>query len=475
MVEQDRSDDEFERQSQQDTQNMLEEESIDSQDDSDSSDPLDDDQLALGDGARVIARSRYGTIPSKVAGTKRKSSEAQPLARPPRKKPKPSDQLVHHGHHFTRTIYAFSNIQALVIHGMAVENSGGGRPEDPQLRRAYRVYRKLLKLVPGLEERINDASAEELVTMCSLLQKGANNARANDTKSLKPAIIDWLVPPGEVLQPSLARNIKADRGFHHERTGYLLAPPGIDWGDDEIKRQLRDNELIVKAQDWPRFLWKDEVHNPEKPWEGFLQNDIIVKGFKHIFTSPSSVDKLPVATRAGNAKIHGMTSVNGPSLAYVATQIRFALSSEGSFVRDGNGEELEDFYQSILEVFEDPYQQDDAKKLLSWWNQQIFPAYMHKQRAIPATAPLASFRAYSAAIQKEREQEAAAKSTATGRRATGRNSAAGDKENRNAQSQSASSNSKNTGKKKKANQNSGRLPPTLRQTRLSANLGQLVN
>jgi hypothetical protein len=45
------------------------------------------------------------------------------------------------------------------------------------------------------------------------------------------------------------------------------------------------------------------------------------KAFKHIFTSPSSVNKEVKATRSGNARIHGMTRVTRASLAYVATQV----------------------------------------------------------------------------------------------------------------------------------------------------------
>jgi hypothetical protein len=63
------------------------------------------------------------------------------------------------------------------------------------------------------------------------LQKGASDARADDTKSLKSAIIDWLSPPGEPLHPPIAQNIKVDRGFNHEVTGALLCPTGMDWSD----------------------------------------------------------------------------------------------------------------------------------------------------------------------------------------------------------------------------------------------------
>jgi hypothetical protein len=47
----------------------------------------------------------------------------------------------------------------------------------------------------------------------------------------------------------------------------------------------------------------------------------VMQAYKHIFTSPSSVEKEPKATRSGNARIHGMTQVTLPSIAYVATQV----------------------------------------------------------------------------------------------------------------------------------------------------------
>lgn len=48
--------------------------------------------------------------------------------------------------------------------------------------------------------------------------------------------------------------------------------------------------------------------------------------FKHIFTSPSSVEREAKATRSGNARIHGMTEVTRASIAYVATQVSLPFS-----------------------------------------------------------------------------------------------------------------------------------------------------
>ena len=67
----------------------------------------------------------------------------------------------------------------------------------------------------------------------SQIQKGASSARSNDTKSLKGAILNWITPRGQPLNPPLARNVKIDHGFHHERTGALLCPTGLDWANTE--------------------------------------------------------------------------------------------------------------------------------------------------------------------------------------------------------------------------------------------------
>jgi len=51
-----------------------------------------------------------------------------------------------------------------------------------------------------------------------------------------------------------------------------------------------------------------------------------LQAYKHIFTSPSSVEKEVKATRSGNARIHGMTRVTPASLAYIATQVHISGS-----------------------------------------------------------------------------------------------------------------------------------------------------
>ncbi|KAJ3530304.1 hypothetical protein NMY22_g8629 [Coprinellus aureogranulatus] len=318
----------------------------------------------------------------------------------PRKRPNlNTDPLVHHGRHFGRTVYAFANMHALLVSGLAADEDSP--PETQQERRELRVFQKLLSLIPGFEERLVSCKSEEEVMAianmacgCYLLQKGAASARSDDTKSLKGAVVDWLERQGVRVEPPLSRTMKQKRGFEHERTGFLLCPPQLNWNDPEVKEQLRSKEITIAGSDWPIFLYRDEKYDAENPWKGLFRNEIL--GFKHIFTSPSSVDDEPKATRSGNARIHGMCYVTPASLATESNgfdpQIRFALTSTSVFSRTDRETDSETFYNSVLELLEDAEEQDEVKPLMLWWNQRIFPSFSISRRLAPANSALARIK-----------------------------------------------------------------------------------
>ncbi|KAH6899274.1 P-loop containing nucleoside triphosphate hydrolase protein [Coprinopsis sp. MPI-PUGE-AT-0042] len=116
------------------------------------------------------------------------------------------------------------------------------------------------------------------------------------------------------------------------------------------------------------FLYKDYKVNAGNIWDGLFKSSLLVSAFKHIFTSPSSVDREPRATRSGNARIHGMKKVTVPSLAYVATQVRFALSSSPTFSRTDLVTDSERFYSSVIEAFTAPEYAERVSDLLVWWD-----------------------------------------------------------------------------------------------------------
>ncbi|KAG2737573.1 hypothetical protein P692DRAFT_20761391 [Suillus brevipes Sb2] len=319
----------------------------------------------------------------------------------PRKKASTSDPLVSHGRHFGRTVFALCNYPSLLTNGiLRLEQLEDTPLEDlsAEERREHRVFEQLLDSYPGLLERLKDGSEEEILHVGELIGKGAAGARGDDTKTLKSAVLDWISPRGEAIQPPLHRNSKIDRGFNHELTGSLLCPAGLDWGDPRIKENLRSGEMLVCGDQWPVFVYANHVYDSEDPWCGLLRSRLLA--YKHVFTSPSSVDREPKATRSGNARLHGMNSVTIASLAYIATQVRFALSSSSVFSRTDTTTDSETFYHSLLDLLEDPEEVKEVDELLTWWNRQVFPASSAAKRAISANSALSKIRQRRIALKQ---------------------------------------------------------------------------
>ncbi|KAF6761424.1 hypothetical protein DFP72DRAFT_803950, partial [Ephemerocybe angulata] len=292
-----------------------------------------------------------------------------------------TDPLVHYGRHFGRTVRTFCRTQALLRNGLgrAMQLELGRISLDDLSESEIReqgVYERLLAMVPGLEERLNTGTDEEFFYAADMITRGASSARADDTKSLKVAIVEWITPPNGILSPPIQRNVKTDRGFHHPVTGRLLCPVNLNWGSLELREALASGVLVPSADLWPRFLYQNKEYYEENPWKGLFRNSLLVKGFKHVFTSPSSVYKEGVsrATKCSNAQRHGMKCVTPASIAYIATQIRFALSSSPAFSRSDITTNSEYFYNLVIELLEDPEEHAEVQDLLAWWNMMIFPA-----------------------------------------------------------------------------------------------------
>lgn len=113
-----------------------------------------------------------------------------------------------------------------------------------------------------------------------------------------------------------------------------------------IKEKLRTGDLLVTGDQWSIFLYQGEQYDADDPWNGLFRSSILVcvsfsiqcpdtdnkryQAYKYIFTSPSSVDKEPKATRSGNARIHGMTRVTPASIAYIATQVSRSIHNSSN-------------------------------------------------------------------------------------------------------------------------------------------------
>ncbi|KAG1849801.1 hypothetical protein C8R48DRAFT_778396 [Suillus tomentosus] len=274
-----------------------------------------------------------------------------------------SNPLVLHGRHFGQTVFALCNFPALLTASILQL----GELQDTLIEDyPAEVFVELIDSYPGLLACLMDSEEEDIIHVGELLGKGASGARGDDTKTLKSAVLEWLMPRGQPLIPPLSRNIKSDRGFNHEVTGRLLCPAGLDWSDVETKQSLKSGDQ------WPMFLYSMYHYDPDDPWKGLLRSEILTFGFKHVFTSLSSVDKEPKATRSGYAYLHGMKSVTKGSLAYVATQF----------------------------IIKDPDEIEEVNDLMTWWTHRVFPNSYSSQRSISKNSVLAKIQEKCAALRE---------------------------------------------------------------------------
>ncbi|KAG0703964.1 hypothetical protein DFH29DRAFT_802625, partial [Suillus ampliporus] len=302
-----------------------------------------------------------------------------------------SNPLVLHGRHFGRTVFALCNYPALLTSGiLRLEELQDAPVEDypADVHWEHRVFMELVDSYPGLLERLTNGEEEDIICVGELLGKGASGARGDDTKTLKSAVLEWLVPRGQVVMPPLSRNIKSDRRFNHEVTGVLLCPADLDWSNAETKQGLKSGEITVRGDQWPMFLYAGYIYDPEDPWKGLLRSEILIFGFKHVFTSLSSVDKEPKATHSSNAYLHGMKSV------------RFSLCSSSVFSRTDTVMDSNNFYHSILDLLEDPDENDEVADLMLWWTRRVFPNSSSLQHSISKNSVLSRIREKCAALRE---------------------------------------------------------------------------
>ncbi|KIK32008.1 hypothetical protein CY34DRAFT_102386, partial [Suillus luteus UH-Slu-Lm8-n1] len=135
--------------------------------------------------------------------------------------------------------------------------------------------------------------------------------------------------------------------------------------------------------------------NPDDLEEGLFKSKILVQGYKAIFTSPSSAkdvegdgdgaDVIQNNRRARKsfsglkvkkhvAQIIKMRKVTPRSIAYVACQVRFALSSVTSWRSVDGDFDYVQFWQTIVDFFEKSHGRETQRrvnKLLELWTRYV--------------------------------------------------------------------------------------------------------
>ncbi|KIO27580.1 hypothetical protein M407DRAFT_232534 [Tulasnella calospora MUT 4182] len=241
-------------------------------------------------------------------------------------------------------------------------------PEPPADDPQWDLFSAIMDGIPGSKRKLTDE--KWVAEIARTLDKGASSARSDDVASLKKAVVDFL----PTCDPPIQRTSKTRRGFHHPYLGLLLCPPSLDWSNDEIRRELRDEITIVKHTAYPPFLYRNYEIESGDLLEGLFESSILLKAARHIFVSPSSADdECSRSTRAGNAALNGMTKITPATIAYVATQVQFALSSDSVFGKKVKNHQFDSyaFYDNILSLLGQPEMADRTQLILEYWTENV--------------------------------------------------------------------------------------------------------
>ncbi|KAJ6540229.1 hypothetical protein B0H10DRAFT_1855923 [Mycena sp. CBHHK59/15] len=242
------------------------------------------------------------------------------------------------------------------------------------------------------------AAISSFILCISQLRNGSRNARSDDTKNIKVAIIPWLrqLFPDMVALDSDSRD---DRGLYNDDIGEILCPIEYPWDDEEVRTKIRegDPDYLVSADSWFLGLYPHKKFNSEIPDEGLFMNVTLLKVWKYIFTSPVSVKttlleekenaprtsgappnrpkkssrRATTTPKRSVAALIGLSRVSGRSIAYAAVQYRVALSDAHHWDENDGAFDYIQFYNNVVDYFEfppGPIAKQEVARLLDWWN-----------------------------------------------------------------------------------------------------------
>ncbi|KAG5640338.1 hypothetical protein DXG03_009179 [Asterophora parasitica] len=241
-------------------------------------------------------------------------------------------------------------------------------------KRLLQNWKILCQVIPGFRKTMLSLSAErrERKRICSQVSLGMKRTRSDDTNSLNSRISSYiLLDVTAPLTPPI--NSKAQRGFGHQETARLLCPiayPATEETYDKILQGL----LPVTANMFPRFLYPDgHIYKPEDMDDSLLRGHLLSRACRHIFQGPSTALKTAGTNRgnSGNAALAGLVAMTPRMVAYAAIQVRYALTSTLSWSTSTAGFDYSDFFQMIVEMFNDD-DDDDAKAHLEHFNHEVF-------------------------------------------------------------------------------------------------------
>ncbi|KAG2092801.1 uncharacterized protein F5147DRAFT_657584 [Suillus discolor] len=297
------------------------------------------------------------------------------------------------GRGFRRVVALFDSIEDLVSDNdrrYDIDGDDDAEAATVDQDRLHVGYHVLVQTLPWFVKSVLNMEHDDYMCMLKLLRQGADGARGDDTSKLKTLISDWVnceLKPNPPVDP----DNKHCRGFVNDACGMLLCPAELDWNDSTIRTGIRDRleGYVVTELSFPTFLYEKYSANSEDLEEGLFKGRILPQDIEGDGDGADVVENNRRAKKALSgikvkkhvAQIIKIDKVTLWSIAYIACQVRFALSSVTLWRSvDGDFDYIQ-FWQTIVDFFEKPpgrEVQHRVKKLLEWWTRKVFGRSRHE-------------------------------------------------------------------------------------------------
>ncbi|KAJ7260213.1 hypothetical protein C8J57DRAFT_1072663, partial [Mycena rebaudengoi] len=98
------------------------------------------------------------------------------------------------------------------------------------------------------------------------MRTGACNARSDDTKNIKAAIVTWLNKFYPNMNPPFDLDSRDNRERGHDILGALLCAPEYDFSDEEVRTNIREGHrnVPITAHSWFLVLYSKGQYDPTR-------------------------------------------------------------------------------------------------------------------------------------------------------------------------------------------------------------------
>ncbi|KAJ7118069.1 hypothetical protein C8R44DRAFT_738026 [Mycena epipterygia] len=291
-----------------------------------------------------------------------------------------SESFKDYGRAFLRLGDPFTPVDTIVQHGIFVDTTEEidypkmdekERETFDHLTQSWEILWRMIG--PDFRERMIRLAKNRKLRrrVCAKIMEGINGSRGEDANTLKKYIINWLtVDPTVALDPPLQPGVKINRGWSHGVTARLLCP-AKRLPNDATYEAIVNGDITVTGNNFPRFLYPDDwVYEQHHLMDQIFEGHLLPRVAKCILQGPATALKVAGAHRGnrGNAARIGARVINARLMGYFAFQARFALSGLESWQQVDGVFDYEQFYWTIVKLFDD----GDNTDILKRFNHEVF-------------------------------------------------------------------------------------------------------